>query len=429
MTTVSDSLPKLRLKIKFISKTTQDAKLVGSNSVKDGFRCLKRGPSGVEDAVLNKRPKMDRSSLKRDCGNILDALIKHPASYGFCEPVDPVKLNIPDYFSIISKPMDLGTVRTKLQKNMYLTDVEFKEDVKLTFSNAMLFNPPGNFFHKNAMTLDAIFNTKWKSQLKRESCQESCLTSFGERKTTESRHLCPFVEKRKLIKEPEAKVTDNVKISYARPPPARRTQNTCKSDPESDVALDEERNCSSPQPSSVCTTAASADACWTPAVDIQLSPKKAQRASMLRKRFADTILKAKKTLLDHVDKVDPVNLRQEKQKLERQQQEEKERIENQIRAAKVASSLKAREELRLRREREREAARIALQQMEKTAEIEDNMKVLKELEMVLFKAGQGARFGNIMEQIGLFLKNDYMDYEDEEDGQFLQDWEEGQICN
>ncbi|KAK1368621.1 transcription factor GTE11-like [Heracleum sosnowskyi] len=150
---------------------------------------------------------------------------------------------------------------------------------------------------------------------------------------------------------------------------------------------------------------------------------------MLRKRFADTILKAQKTLLDHVDKVDPVNLRQEKEKLERQQLEEKERIENQIRAAKVASSLKAREELRLRREREREAARIALQKMEKTAEIEDNMKVLKELEMVLFKAGQGARFGNIMEQIGLFLKNDYMDYEDEEDGQFLQDWEEGQICN
>ncbi|KAK1380910.1 hypothetical protein POM88_027654 [Heracleum sosnowskyi] len=160
------------------------------------------------------------------------------------------------------------------------------------------------------------------------------------------------------------------------------------------------------QPSSLCTTAASADACWTPAIDIQLSPKKALRVAMLKKRFAGTILKAEhKTLFDHVHKAGPVNLRQEKEKLERQQQEEKERIENQIRAAKVASSLKAQEELRLRREREREAARIAIQKMEKTVEIEDNMK------------------------IGLFLKNDYMDYEDEEDGQFLQDWEEGQICN
>ncbi|KAK1368863.1 Transcription factor GTE12 [Heracleum sosnowskyi] len=591
--TVSDSMAKPRLKIKFSCKTTEvviksgsceaskqlwisedcaqnvsvnrnkqstrkesrkesprssdSLNLFGANSVKDGSpirSSLKRGPSGVIDTVLNKRQKMDRS-LKRYCGNILEALVKHPASCGFCEPVDPVKLGIPDYFSVISKPMDLGTVRTKLQKNMYFTVVEFKDDVKLTFSNAMLYNPSGNLFHKNAMTLDSIFNTKWKSlevKLKRESLnrEEICIASLGERKSTETRHLCSrespltdglaprmatsFEDKRKLKKGPgEAvteKMTDNVKISYARPAndePARKRQDsrgpgkllhkgtvngnrstcssvktiaslnlvatrcrscgslkcecspqngyayesskklpserysgrncvasktehessltstTCKSDPESDVAvsaLDEENNCSSPQPSSLCTTAASADASWTPAIDIQLSPKKALRAAMLKKRFAGTILKAKqKTLLDHVDKVDPVNLRQEKEKLERQQQEEKERIENQIRAAKVASSLKAQEELRLRREREREAARIAIQKMEKTVEIEDNMKVLKELEMVLFKARQGDRFGNIMQQIGLFLKNDDMDYEDEEDGQFLQDWEEGQICN
>lgn len=39
---------------------------------------------------------------------------------------------------------------------------------------------------------------------------------------------------------------------------------------------------------------------WTP-IDIQLSPKKALRAAMLKSRFADTIFKAKhKTLLDHV---------------------------------------------------------------------------------------------------------------------------------
>lgn len=590
--TVSDSLPKPRLKIKFSSikpevvlksesckarkqqwinedcaqnvslngnkesmrkesrksapHSSDSLKLFGADSVIDGFpmqSSLKRGPSGVVDTVLNKRQKMDRS-LKRYCGNILEALIKHPAAYGFCEPVDPVKLNIPDYFSVISKPMDLGTVRTKLQNNMYFTVVEFKDDVKLIFSNAMLYNPSGNYFHNNAMKLDSIFNTKWKSlevKLKRECLnrEESCLASSGEKKTTETRHLCPrespltdglapmmsmsFEEKRKLTKQPgEAmteKMTDNLKISYARPAneePARKiqnsrcsgkvlhkgtvngnrstcgsvktiasfnvvatrcrscgslkcecspqkcyayesfkklpserytgeicdaskmehesslTSNTCKSDPESDVAvsaLDEENNCSSPQTSSLGTTAASAHG-WTPAIDLQLSPKKALRAAMLKKRFADTILKAKqKTLLDHVDKVDPVNFLQEKEKLERQQQEEKARIEDQIRAARVASSLKAQEELRLRREREREAARIALQKMEKTVEIEDNMNVLKELEMVLFKARQGDRFGNIMERIGLFLKTDYMDYEDEEDGLFLQDWEEGQICN
>ncbi|KAL8125685.1 hypothetical protein AgCh_013084 [Apium graveolens] len=254
--TVSDSLPKPRLKIKFSSKTIEVGIKSGSceaskqlwinenyaqndNSLVRSY--LKRGPSGVIDNVLNKRQKMD-SSLKRYCGNILEALIKHPAAPGFCEPVDPVKLNIPDYFSVISKPMDLGTVRTKLQNNMYLTVVEFKDGVKLTFSNAMLYNPSGNFFHNNAMILDRIFNTKWKSlevKLKRESLnrEESCLASSGERKTTEMKHLCPrespltdgltpmmsmsFKEKRKLTKAPREamteKMTDNLKISYVRP--------------------------------------------------------------------------------------------------------------------------------------------------------------------------------------------------------------------
>ena len=53
---------------------------------------------------------------------------------------------------------------------------------------------------------------------------------------------------------------------------------------------------------------------------------------MLKRRFADTILKAKqKTLHDHADKVDPVKLRQEKEKLVRQQEAEKARLKDQIR--------------------------------------------------------------------------------------------------
>lgn len=42
---------------------------------------------------------------------------------------------------------------------------------------------------------------------------------------------------------------------------------------------------------------------------------------------------------------------------------EKARIEAQIKAAEVAFSLRAQEELRIRRERERDAARIALQKV------------------------------------------------------------------
>lgn len=52
---------------------------------------------------------------------------------------------------------------------------------------------------------------------------------------------------------------------------------------------------------------------WTAPLDIQMSPKKALRAAMLKSRFADTILKAqKKTFLDHVMLLTPFFLFREK---------------------------------------------------------------------------------------------------------------------
>lgn len=44
----------------------------------------------------------------------MNTLWKHNSAFIFHEPVDPEKLNIPDYFDIIRNPMDLGTVKNKL---------------------------------------------------------------------------------------------------------------------------------------------------------------------------------------------------------------------------------------------------------------------------------------------------------------------------
>ena len=50
------------------------------------------------------------------CADILRELMRNPASVWFAEPVDYVKLNIPDYPEIIKKPICFNDIKVKLDK-------------------------------------------------------------------------------------------------------------------------------------------------------------------------------------------------------------------------------------------------------------------------------------------------------------------------
>lgn len=51
---------------------------------------------------------------------LLNTLWKHLNAWIFYEPVDHVKLGIPDYLDIIKTPMDFGTIKTNLHSNKYV---------------------------------------------------------------------------------------------------------------------------------------------------------------------------------------------------------------------------------------------------------------------------------------------------------------------
>lgn len=73
---------------------------------------------------------------------LLNTLWRANQSWIFHEPVDPVKLNIPDYFDVVKHPMDLSTIKKKLSNNFYGSTDEMLRDFELVFSNCKLYNPP-----------------------------------------------------------------------------------------------------------------------------------------------------------------------------------------------------------------------------------------------------------------------------------------------
>ncbi|XVF16885.1 hypothetical protein REPUB_Repub10bG0069900 [Reevesia pubescens] len=97
----------------------------------------------------------------KSCSSLLERLMKHKHGWIFNSPVDVKGLGLHDYYSIIKHPMDLGTVKSRLNKNWYKSPREFAEDVRLTFHNAMTYNPKGQDVHVMAEQLSKIFEDKW----------------------------------------------------------------------------------------------------------------------------------------------------------------------------------------------------------------------------------------------------------------------------
>eukprot|EP00468_Gymnochlora_sp_CCMP2014_P014486 CAMPEP_0167767374 /NCGR_PEP_ID=MMETSP0110_2-20121227/16014_1 /TAXON_ID=629695 /ORGANISM="Gymnochlora sp., Strain CCMP2014" /LENGTH=487 /DNA_ID=CAMNT_0007655805 /DNA_START=273 /DNA_END=1736 /DNA_ORIENTATION=+ len=96
------------------------------------------------------------------CRNLVQSLLKHKHGWVFREPVDPVKLNIPTYHNIITKPMDLGTIKSKLLQGVYMDVDEFGADVRLVWSNAIKFNGKTSGVSKMAMELSSYFEERFR---------------------------------------------------------------------------------------------------------------------------------------------------------------------------------------------------------------------------------------------------------------------------
>ncbi|KAL6899642.1 hypothetical protein ACP4OV_006300 [Aristida adscensionis] len=124
---------------------------------------------GAKGRFLPTKPRPEPSAVLSDeavfkqCETILKKLMTQKCSHIFNVPVDVVKLQIPDYYDIVKHPMDLGTIKKKLDSGSYTSPSEFAADVRLTFNNAMIYNPRGHAVHDMAIQLNKMFESRWRT--------------------------------------------------------------------------------------------------------------------------------------------------------------------------------------------------------------------------------------------------------------------------
>lgn len=108
------------------------------------------------------------SSAARVMSRVLEYVSKQDRRSFFRVPVDPVACDAPGYFSVVKEPMDLGTIRTRVQQHYYGEDLRaFCRDVQLVFSNATLYNPSRHPVNEEALRLEAVFAARLAGELRR----------------------------------------------------------------------------------------------------------------------------------------------------------------------------------------------------------------------------------------------------------------------
>lgn len=81
---------------------------------------------------------------------------KHLA-WVFYEPLDAQLLALYDYHEVVKEPMDLSTVRHRVNSGCYQSAADFAKDVRLIFYNTYLYTKPGHLCYEMAKKLQTVF--------------------------------------------------------------------------------------------------------------------------------------------------------------------------------------------------------------------------------------------------------------------------------
>ncbi|CAB3241680.1 unnamed protein product [Arctia plantaginis] len=119
----------------------------------------------TENVPLVPRVKKEKNAGKKVikdlqfCKNLLMEMECHEHAWPFLLPVNTKQF--PQYKKVIKCPMDLSTIKRKLQDNIYKCKEEFASDVRLIFSNCEVFNEDDSPVGRAGHNMRQYFDERW----------------------------------------------------------------------------------------------------------------------------------------------------------------------------------------------------------------------------------------------------------------------------
>jgi bromodomain-containing factor 1 len=123
---------------------------------KRDVRPVKKAPPIIDYSQLKPRLKGKFNAQLKFCAKLINELTSKKCklfNWAFVEPVDVEGLKLYDYYDIIKEPMDLATIKKKMDARQYVNAEEVRRDVVLMCNNCFTYNPEGQEVNKNGKQL------------------------------------------------------------------------------------------------------------------------------------------------------------------------------------------------------------------------------------------------------------------------------------
>ena len=152
----------------------------GGGKRRGGPKKSTANPKNDAEKELRKEQRKRREKMFKRCEFILKRIKAHKWAWPFSKPVDYKGMNLHDYPTIVKKPMDFGTIHTKLSKTLnliakdapanptdetvFMTPLDFDADMRLVFSNCILYNQPGQEVRVMCEAIQKEYEEKWSTE-------------------------------------------------------------------------------------------------------------------------------------------------------------------------------------------------------------------------------------------------------------------------